>query len=239
LVFALGAAVALGDTGDVIAYRSTIREAAGIYEYAPAVSRRGGSNWASLELRRMNDRAGGSRRRGLSGRFTETFRQDPFHRGGGSPTEPAGSGLGYGDDLQSSPGAAEGPEPFDAGLALATEVLTPDEFAELLGEVPDGTFELANFVVAYADGTRLLVLNLNSIVQGRLQIDWETLLQSIAILDGEEAALDKEPRPRAKKAAKEALEELASASERPSRSMIRITIGFAIGLGLWLLVRRL
>jgi hypothetical protein len=238
LVFVLGAAVAVGDTDDVVGVGSTIGEASGIYRYVPALSYRGGGGWAARELGRIRDASGGSRRAaGLSDRFTHAYREDPFHHAGSAGG--AGSRGGTDDETPEGFGERPGPAAFDVGLALPSEVMTADEYTELLGELPEGTFELADFLVAYTDGPRRLIFDLNRIVQSRLDLDWEAIVQSLAILDGEEADVEEKPRGAVKRAAKKALENAAAASEKPSRSMLRIVIGFVIGMMLWFVVRKL
>jgi hypothetical protein len=234
LLSVFGATVALGDTGDVVKFGSTIREAIDIYRYSPSVASRGGLSWASVEVRRMGDIARSPRRGpGLSDGFTHAFRHDPFRVQG------YGGGLG-GTSETSSGGSTEstGSGGFETGLGLASEVMDPDP-GDLMAELPEEALAMADMLAAYTDGTRAFVLDLNGIVQSRMAIDWEKILQSIEIIKGEEADVEEKPQGKTKKAAKKALEQATAAAEKPSRSVIRITIGFIIGLGLWFVVRRL
>lgn len=234
LVLVLWASVVVGDPRPMVRFGSTIQEAAGVYQYASVLS--GDGNWAARGLRRLRDAAdrppGGVASPGARD-FSSAFRGDAFDE-----DEEAGSRGGGTDDALGLSADTAGPETFEVGLALPSDVDDPDEYPDLLSEVPEGALEFADVVVAYANGTRVLILDFNKVVQDKLDLDWEQILHSLSIMDGEEFAIERKPHGRLKTAAKKALDDTVSSVQRMRRSALRISIGFGIGLLLWWVVRR-
>jgi len=229
------ASAAAADTLPAVEFRSTIAETATCYRYVPTV--RQTESWGARELRRMRETAGAaSRGPGMpdAREFAKAFRSRDLDPNADVEGMPAPERL---KPLLADAGGADTNQPFiDVGLALPAEVLAPEEGVQLLAGIPESAVKLADYVIAYTDGTMFLILNLKTVLKTQVEIDWEALLHDDETIEGTQRRVAK-ARMRAK--AEGEVESSAATTRFVVRSTFRIVIGVSIGLLLWIIVRKL
>jgi len=166
---------------------------------------------------------------------------DPIEAALASPPPPVTEPLAELDLGETAVPESGGPVDAATATVFADLGLSETEIADLIAEVPELAVMMADYAIAFGDGTVSLAVSLSRLFSG-LRIDWSSTFANRETLMSSRARAIREQTNRGGSPQQNAETEAAVRAykiKKVVRSVFKIVVGVGIGLVFWVLVRRI